>query len=298
MEKKLDPRTQSCFFIGYPNKSKGFKFYCPHLHTRIVETNNAKFLEDLDAENSSNGSFIFEEEKFDAAIPPDHVSFTIPLKLCTETAAIHASPEAVNAQMAQPIIDQSLPSTQPDIGSSSASVPPSYPTMNIQPIVQEPSRRSQRVRKSAIHKDFVVYLQEVDYIGDIDDPSNFKQAIESEHADLWRKAMEDELQSMKKNRVWSLVDANAAVKPIGCKWIFKTKRDSNGNIERHKAQLVAKGFTQRQGVDYTETFSPVSLNDSLRTIMALVAHFNLELHQMDVKTAFLNGDLAETIYMI
>ena len=87
------------------------------------------------------------------------------------------------------------------------------------------------------------------------------------------------------------------MKPIGCKWIFKIKRDSKGNTERYKARLVAKGFTQREGIDYNETFSPVSSKDSFRIIMALVAHFDLELHQMDVKTAFLNGEIDETIYM-
>ncbi|PRQ31880.1 putative RNA-directed DNA polymerase [Rosa chinensis] len=85
---------------------------------------------------------------------------------------------------------------------------------------------------------------------------------------------------------------------LGCKWVFKTKTDASGNIERYKARLVAKGFTQRQGIDYTETFLPVSSKDSLRVVMALVAHYNLELHQMDVKTAFLNGELVEDIYMM
>jgi hypothetical protein len=75
------------------------------------------------------------------------------------------------------------------------------------------------------------------------------------------------------------------------------KYDSNGNIERFKAQLVAKGFMQREGIDYTETFSLVSSKDSLRIIMTLVTHYDLELHQMYVKTAFLNGDLLENIYM-
>ena len=88
------------------------------------------------------------------------------------------------------------------------------------------------------------------------------------------------------------------IRPIGCKWVFKTKRDSKGNIERYKARLVAKGFTQREGIDFKETFSPVSKKDSFRIIMALVAHMDLELHQMDVKTAFLNGDLMENVYML
>ena len=69
-------------------------------------------------------------------------------------------------------------------------------------------------------------------------------------------------------------------------------------MERYKARLVTKGFTQKEGIDYKETFSPVSTKDSFRTIMSLVAHFDLELHQMDVKTAFLNGDIEETIYMV
>ena len=75
------------------------------------------------------------------------------------------------------------------------------------------------------------------------------------------------------------------------------KCDSNGNIKRFKARLMAKGFTQREGIDYTEIFSPVLCKDSLRIIIALVAHYDLELHQMDVKTAFMNGDLLENVYM-
>ena len=78
---------------------------------------------------------------------------------------------------------------------------------------------------------------------------------------------------------------------------FKTKHDSKGNVERYKARLVAKGYTQKEGIDHKEAFSPVSKKDSLRIVMALVAHFDLELHQMDVKTTFLNGDLHEDVYI-
>ncbi|RVX16189.1 Retrovirus-related Pol polyprotein from transposon TNT 1-94 [Vitis vinifera] len=102
---------------------------------------------------------------------------------------------------------------------------------------------------------------------------------------------------MSDNDVWELVDLPKGYKPIGCKWVFKTKRENKGNVERYKARLVAKGYTQREGIDFTETFSPVSTKDSFRLVMALVAHFDLELHQMDVKTAFLNGDLSEKVYM-
>ena len=109
--------------------------------------------------------------------------------------------------------------------------------------------------------------------------------------------MDDEINSMHMNGVWDLVELPHGCKPVGCKWVFKTKRDSNGKVERYKARLVVKGYSQREGIDFKETFSPVSTKDSFRVIMAIVAHFDLELHQMDVKTAFLNGDLDEEVYM-
>ena len=145
-------------------------------------------------------------------------------------------------------------------------------------------RRSARVRKSAIPGDYVVYLQESDYnVGAENDPETFSQAMRSKDLNLWYNAMKEEMDSMAFNRVWNLIKLLDGVKAIGCKWVFKTKKDSQGNVERNKARLVAKGFTQREGIDYTETFSPVSKKDSLCVIMALVAHFDLELHQMDVK---------------
>ncbi|WJZ86369.1 hypothetical protein VitviT2T_005829 [Vitis vinifera] len=109
--------------------------------------------------------------------------------------------------------------------------------------------------------------------------------------------MKDEMSSMRCNDVWDHVELPNDAKVIGCKWVFKTKKDSLGNTERYKAKLVAKGFTQKKGIDYTETFSPVSKKDSLHIILTLVAYFDLELQQMDVKTAFLNEELEEEVYM-
>ena len=103
---------------------------------------------------------------------------------------------------------------------------------------------------------------------------------------------------MEDNDVWVLVELPKGVKQICCKWIFKNKRDSNGNVKRYKARLVTKGFTQKEGIYYKETFSPVSSKDSFRILMAVVTHYDWELHKMDVRTAFLNGDIEEVIDMM
>ena len=123
------------------------------------------------------------------------------------------------------------------------------------------------------------------------DPKTFSQAISCKKSNLWYDVMKNEMNSMASNRVWNVVELPDGVKSIGCKWVFKAKKDSLGNIEIYKARLVAKGFTQNEGIDYKKTFSPVSKKDSLRIIMTLVAHFDLELQQMDVKRTFLNGNL-------
>ena len=91
-------------------------------------------------------------------------------------------------------------------------------------------------------------------IGAEHDPETFSQAICSKESELWYEAMKDEMDSMASNRVWDLVELPYGIKSIGCKWVFKTNKDSQGNIERHKTRLVAKGFTQREGIDYMETF--------------------------------------------
>ena len=130
-------------------------------------------------------------------------------------------------------------------------------------------------------------------IGFDNDLESFSQAMNSKESEGWYNVINVEMNSMKSYEVWDLVDLSNAVRTIGYKWIFKTIKDSSGNIERYKEKLVTNGFTQREGINYTETFSPVSKKKSLRIILALVAQFDLDLQQMDVKTAFINGHLEE-----
>ena len=156
--------------------------------------------------------------------------------------------------------------------------------------VQLTLRRSTRVRRSVIPDDYIGYLQELDNdLGAENDLITFSHAMNYKESDLWFNVMKDEMNSKASNGVWDLVKLPNGAKTIGCKWVYKIKKDSLGNIERYKTRLVAKEFTQKEGIDYKENFSPVSKKDSLRIILALVAHFDFELQQIDVKTTFLNG---------
>ena len=129
------------------------------------------------------------------------------------------------------------------------------------------------------------------------EPCFFKDAINGRMKDNWIEAMKNEIESLNQNEVWDLVELPQGRKAIGCKWIYKIKINADGEVERYKARLVAQGFSQKYGIDYDETFSPVVRFESIRTIIALAATFKLKLNQMDVKTAFSNGELKEDIYM-
>ena len=113
----------------------------------------------------------------------------------------------------------------------------------------------------------------------------------------WKTAIQEELNAHNKNNTWIYVDRNNNMNIIGCKWVFKIKRDMNGNIQKYKARLVAKGYNQEYGIDYDETFAPVLKYKSLRLLLALSTIYNTELEQLDIKTAFLNATINEDIYI-
>jgi hypothetical protein len=291
-EKKMDPRTISGYFIGYAERSKGYRFYCPSHSTRIVESRNAKFLEnDLNSGSDQTKNIVSEKDHSESqpSTPSDRL------------VIVHSTPQ-VQTGVEQPIVEVPQAADGIPVDQVVQEFPRTF-EQRVEPHTSQEDggttlRKSTRPKRSAIPDDYVVYLQESDYnIGAENDPKSFSQAMSCKESELWYDAMKEEMNSIKSNEVWDLVELPNGAKAIGCKWVFKTKKDSLGNIERYKARLVAKGFTQKEGIDYTETFSHVSKKDSLHVIMALVAHFDLELQQMDVKRAFLNGDLEEEVYM-
>jgi transposase InsO family protein len=130
-----------------------------------------------------------------------------------------------------------------------------------------------------------------------DDPVTYAKAMSRDDHGQWQAAMESELDSIHRTGTWTLTDLPKGRQPIGCKWVYKIKRKADGSVDRYKARLVAKGFSQKEGVDYKETFAPVAKFTSIRLLLALAAREDYEIHQMDVKTAFLHGDLDVDIYM-
>jgi hypothetical protein len=131
-------------------------------------------------------------------------------------------------------------------------------------------------------------------VSETHDPNTFAKA--SGHPD-WDTTMNEEYRSLMANDTWDLVPLPKGRKLVRCKWVYITKYASDGSVERHKARLVAKGFSHVEGIDYNETFAPVAKMNSIRLVLALAASHKWEVHQMDVKSAFLHGDLKEEICM-
>ncbi|KAE9618243.1 putative RNA-directed DNA polymerase [Lupinus albus] len=126
------------------------------------------------------------------------------------------------------------------------------------------------------------------------EPINVEEAISHK---VWRLAMEDELKSIEKNDTWEMVNLPKDKKPIAVKWVFKVKHNPDGSIAKHKARLVAKGFMQKKGLDYSEVYAPVARIETVRVIIAIASLKRWKLWQLDVKSAFLNGPLDESVFI-
>jgi hypothetical protein len=144
--------------------------------------------------------------------------------------------------------------------------------------------------KKTFGDDFIVYLVD-------DTPTAIAEAFASLDGDDWKEAVHNEMDSILSNGTWEVTDRPYGCKPVGCKWVFKKKLKPGSTIEKYKARLVAKGYTQKEGEDFFDTYSPIARMTTIRVLLSLVASYGLLVHQMDIKTTFLNGELDEEIYM-
>lgn len=192
---------------------------------------------------------------------------------------------------------------------------PSSTSINKRQNVEIPieARRSQRTRKTKeldpnfISSQSIVFLVEgsrTTVLNQIpillhveDDPKTFSKAVASRDSAFWKEIVNDEIDSLLSNNTWVLVDLPPRSKAIGCKWVFRKKYNTDGSVQTFKGMLVAKGFRQKEGVDYFDTYAPVARITSIRVLLVLSSLYKLFVHQMDVKTAFLNSDLEEEVYI-
>ena len=141
---------------------------------------------------------------------------------------------------------------------------------------------------SSAHKNFIVSLNTTIILNIVSEALTKRE---------WKDAMREEMSALEKNKTWEIVERPKGKSIVDCKWIFTLKYKVNGSLERHKARLVAKEYTQTYGVDYQETFSQVAKMNTVRILLSLATHYNWQLLQYDLKNVFLHGDLDEEIYM-
>ncbi|GKC22314.1 retrotransposon protein, putative, ty1-copia subclass [Tanacetum coccineum] len=258
---KLDPRSIKYIFIGYPKETMGYYFYYPP-ENKIFVARNAEFFED---------NLIVQE------VSGSHG----PLIMSGSDKGL----ELIQEEDTQPSENTSEEHNEV--------VPMEVEPQN----VKVPIRRSARIPQAPDRYGFYVDVDEYE-LGDLNEPPNYKAALSDPEYDKWLEAMNTEMQSMKDNQVWILVELPPNGRTVRSKWLFKKKTDMDGNVHTFKARLVAKGYTQTYGVDYGETFSPVADIRAIRILLAIAAFYDYEIWQMDVKTAFLNGHLSEDVYMV
>ncbi|KAL0336693.1 UNVERIFIED_CONTAM: Retrovirus-related Pol polyprotein from transposon TNT 1-94, partial [Sesamum radiatum] len=267
---KLGPRASKLIFIRYCEHSKGYVMYCEYLNKGMAEI-ESRYVDFLEEDFPSISEVKGNLELYELRDPQGGASITVE----GETPHFY------------PVIDEDNESNPKLSGSCSLE---EHNSQNPQ------MRRSKhggipRSRYEIEGKSFMCASV------DIDEPATYEEAVTSPNANECITAMKEEMSSMAKNNVWELVDLSTGRKTIRNKWVLKVKRKADGSINKFKVRLGVKGYTQKEGIDYEETFSPVVRFASVRLILAIVAYLDMELFQMDVKTAFLNGELDEEIYM-
>lgn len=137
-------------------------------------------------------------------------------------------------------------------------------------------------------------MQQLAMLTSSSDPVSFEEAVKSS---TWRDAMDLEIQAIERNGTWELTKLPKGAKKISVKWVFKTKLNEKGEVDKCKARLVAKGYTQQVDIDYTEVFAAVVRWDTIRLIIVLAASRDWEVFQLDIKSAFLHDEITEEVFI-
>ena len=280
LRRKLDVKADKMRFVGFDNNSKGY---------RVLNSNNAIKI-------SRDVKFILTDPSLrdcvDASInaepsQPSPISENKNLVLLDETKSSVSEDELAPLQDIEPFENGNIDF----VDQQSSVINISSDESNMYDSTLDYSCHSSFKQSPSTHN-FVLSAT-----SDVEEPKTFNQALINPRRENWLKAMNEELNAIEKNQTWTLVDLPDGRKAIGCKWVFKLKRDEKGEIARFKARLVAQGFSQKYGVDYDEVFAPVARSTTLRVLLSFAGRNKYIVKHFDVKTAFLNGILDEDIYM-
>lgn len=298
LRRKLDCKAAKCVFVGYGENVKGFRLWNPA--TNKVEFSRDVFFDENFIENEiivnvNSGDKGDESEKTTATANESDDSS----KAANDTENSSNATEVNSNDVSRNSIDTSVIDLSSSIDEEFNDCDDGMQNnmrgwcdVTTSNIMNRP-----RLYRQNASTDFCCESDALAFMATFDEPATFQEATNSKQKKQWVAAMNEEIESLLKNRTWSLVDLPSGKKVIDNRWVFKIKTNTDGSVDRYKARLVIRGFTQEHGVDYSETFSPVVKFTSIRTILAIAAQRKLKLKQFDVKTAFLYGDLEEDVYM-
>ncbi|GJW20080.1 ribonuclease H-like domain, reverse transcriptase, RNA-dependent DNA polymerase [Tanacetum coccineum] len=303
---KLDDRSTKMVYLGNEQGSKAYRLFDPTTQ-KICVSRDVKFKENETWDWKEYMSEHINDE-------PEWTNFKIGNLEATnehhdqETQPIEEDNEFPNNDdddYASPTRDSPSHSQTPHTPSKSSSQVNSQVTPNISTqSYYQSNNDSIQITNSPSHFDHTplrgfrtlndLYENTEELLLAEDEPKNYKEASSDQK---WIEAMKVELDSINRNNTWELTTLPKGHKAIGLKWVFKTKKDANGNIIKHKARLVAKGYIQEHGIDFEEVFAPVARMETIRLLLAIAANNKWEVHHLDVKSAFLHGDLKEEVYV-
>ena len=298
---KFDAKSDAGIFVGYSQNSAAYRIY-NHKTKTIIDFVNVVF-DDLNLKSTNScieDEFVLQEDLSKAVVPV--IDAPRNAELPAEATPVQATPvEPVSVLTKAEETEQAYAS--PSAGNDSDRVQPQNDEPEERPIVHRnhsptdvignvfEGRRTREKERLDYQKMAGICL--ICFVSIIE-PRNITEALDDEY---WIDACQEELENFSRSDVWYLVPRPEQLNVIGTKWIFKNKTDELGNIIRNKAHLVAQGYTQIEGVDFEETFAPVARLESIRLLLGISCHVGFKLHQIDVKSAFLNGTLKEEVYV-